>query len=139
MAPKKFYWKSGKVAGLRLESGNSLPADAIVAAIHPKALLALLAPEALKISYRQRVLGLQETDGVIVVQVSVDAGAHPEMPHNIYRLEAGEKGILHNGVFYQLRRGNVDGTNLLSIITKSSYGEWSKWENTNSGKRGTRL
>jgi hypothetical protein len=82
------------------------------------------------------VSGLKETDSVIVVQVSVDAEAHSEMTHNIYRLQADEKGILNYGVFYQLRRGNADGTNLLSIITKSLYGEWSKWENTNSGKRG---
>ena len=74
---KKIFLKSGKAAGLQLESGNSLPADAIVAAIHPKALLPLLPPEALKISYRQRVPGMRETEGVIVVQVSVDgAGKH---------------------------------------------------------------
>jgi phytoene dehydrogenase-like protein len=58
------------------------------------------------------------------------------MTHNIYRLYTGEKGILNYGVFYQLRRGNDHGTNLLSIITKSLYSEWSKWENTTSGKRG---
>jgi phytoene dehydrogenase-like protein len=128
--------KSAKVIGLRQKSGDYLPADAIVAAIHPKALLGLLEEESLKSSFRQRVLGLKETDGVIVVQVSVDAQTHREMTHNIYRLYAGEKGILNYGVFYQLRRSNADGVNLLSIITKSLYGEWSKWENTNSGKRG---
>ncbi len=128
--------EAGSVTGLKLKSGISLPADAVVAAIHPKALLSLLEPEALKISYRRRLANLKETDGVIVVQVSVDGQEHPEMTHNIYRLEAGEKGILNNGVFYQLRRGYVDGANLLSIITKSSYSEWSKWENTNTGRRG---
>ncbi|PKN76680.1 MAG: hypothetical protein CVU52_03745 [Deltaproteobacteria bacterium HGW-Deltaproteobacteria-10] len=128
--------ESGTVAGLKLESGISLPADAVVAAVHPKALLSLLEPEALKISYRRRLANLQETDGVIVVQVSVDGHTHPEMTHNIYRIEAGEKGILNNGVFYQVRRGNAKGANLLSIITKSSYSEWSKWENTHSGGRG---
>jgi len=39
-------------------------------------------------------------------------------------------------VFYQLRGGNFHGSNLLSIITKSLYGEWSQWENTISGRRG---
>ncbi|NTW77792.1 MAG: NAD(P)/FAD-dependent oxidoreductase, partial [Syntrophaceae bacterium] len=98
---KKIFLKSGKAAGLQLESGISLPADAIVAAIHPKTLLPLLPPEALKNSYMQRVLGMHETDGVIAVQVSVDAGAHQEMPYNIYRLHSEGKGILHDGVFYQ--------------------------------------
>jgi all-trans-retinol 13,14-reductase len=125
-----------KITALCLNSGDDLSADAVVAAIHPKALLELLPAESLKSSYRQRVLGLKETDGVIVVQVSVDAQAHHDMTHNIYRLYAGERGILNYGVFYQLRRGNADGVNLLSIITKSLYSEWSKWENTISGKRG---
>ncbi len=133
---KNIFLQSGKVAGLRLESGSSLPADAIVAAIHPKTLLPLLPPEALKNSYRQRILGMQETIGVMAVQVSVDAGAHQEMPYNVYRLHSEGKGILHNGVFYQLRRGNNAGENLLSIITKSNYEEWIKWKNTSSGKRG---
>jgi phytoene dehydrogenase-like protein len=132
----KIMLESKKVVGLRLKSGKHLPADAVVAAIHPKALLALLEPDSLKSSYRERALGLKETDGVIVIQVSVDAQTHREMTHNIYRLYTGENGILNYGVFYQLRRGNDHGTNLLSIITKSLYSEWSKWENTISGKRG---
>ncbi len=133
---QKIIIESGKVTGLQLKSGNSLTADAVVAAVHPKALLTLLDVESLKSSYRDRLANLQETDGVIVLQVSVDGREHPEMTHNIYRLEAREKGILNNGVFYQLRRGNAAGANLLSIITKSSCSEWSKWENTNSGRRG---
>ena len=133
---EKILLESGKVAGLRLKSGNSLPADAIVAAIHPKAMLELLEAESLKSSYRQRVLNLQETEGVIVIQVSVDAGAHREMTHNIYRLQAVEKGLFNYGIFYQLRRSSINGKNLLSIITRSLYSEWSKWENTTSGKRG---
>ncbi len=128
--------ESGSVAGLQLKSGNTMPADIIVTAVHPKALLTLLKPEALKISYRQRLLNLQETEGVVVVQVSVDARFHPEIPHNIYDIHIEEKDISQNGIFYQLRRGNGNGANLLSIITKSSYNEWSKWENTYSGKRG---
>jgi phytoene dehydrogenase-like protein len=133
---KKIFLKSGKAAGLQLESGCSLPADAIVAAIHPKTLLPLLPPEALKKSYRQRIMGMEETEGVIVVQVSVDAGTHQEMPYNIYRLHPEGKGILKNGIFCQLRRSNAPEKNLLTIITKSLYDDWSKWKNTKPGERG---
>lgn len=125
-----------KVTGLRLNSGEDLAADAIVAAIHPKALLALLEPDSLKSSYRQRILNLKETEGVVAVQAGVDAHAHQEISYNIYRMQADKNGLLHHGAFYQIRRGNAHGANLLSIITKSLYSEWSKWENTNSGKRG---
>jgi phytoene dehydrogenase-like protein len=132
----KILTKSTQVAGLRLQSEKYLPADAVVAAIHPKAMLELLEPDLLKSSYRQRILNLEETQGVITVQVSVDAQAHPEMTYNIYRMPADKKGGLNYGVFYQLRRSNAADKNLLSIMTTSSYSEWSRWENTNSGQRG---
>jgi phytoene dehydrogenase-like protein len=132
----KILLKSAQITGLRLQSGKYLSADSIVAAIHPKAMLALLEPDSLKSSYRQRILSLVETEGIIAVQVSVDAEAHPEMTYNIYRMQTDEKGILNYGVFYQLLRGNAAGANLLSIMTKSLYSEWSQWENTNSGQRG---
>jgi phytoene dehydrogenase-like protein len=132
----KISLSEGKVAGVTLESGTNLPADAVVAAIHPKILLELLETDTLRPFYRQRILGLKETEGVVAVQISVDAAAHPEINYNIYRLHKNENGIIEDGMFYQLRGGNSHGANLLSIITKSLYGEWSQWENTISGRRG---
>lgn len=132
---EKILLKSGKVTGVRLKSNLELSADAVIADIHPKTLLDLLEQDSLRLSYRQRILDLTETEGVIAVHVSVDAAAHPEIAHNIYRLTIDEKGAIEDGIFYQLRRGN-NSVNLLSIITKSLYREWSKWENTVSGKRG---
>ncbi len=132
---EKILLKLGKVTGVRLKSNLELPADAVIADVHPKILLELLEQDSLRASYRQRILDLTETEGVIAVQVSVDAAAHPEMAHNIYRLTIDEKGAIEDGVFYQIRRAN-NQVNLLSIITKSLYREWSEWENTVSGKRG---
>ena len=125
-----------KIAGLKLKSGGKLPAAAVVAAIHPKALLGLIAPQAMRDSFRERVLHLQETEGVIVAQISVDAAAHRELPYNIYRLHTDETGAISDGVFYQLRRGDTDKVNLLSIITKSLFADWLPWEKTQSGARG---
>jgi len=133
---KKISVAEGKVTAVILESGTALPADAVVAAIHPKILLGLLDENTLRESYRRRILGLKETLGVIAVQVSVDAVAHPEISHNIYRLRKDENGLIEDGVFYQLRGGNSSASNLLSMITKSLYGEWSQWEDTVSGRRG---
>ena len=132
----KIILEEGKVAGVVLNSGILLSADTVVSTLHPKILLNLLEPDALKSSYRQRIANLKETDGVLTVQISVDASAHPEIGHNIYRLHTDEKGLIQNGVFYQLRQGNDKGENILSIITRSLYTDWSKWENTVSGKRG---
>jgi phytoene dehydrogenase-like protein len=132
---EKILLKSGKVAGTKLKSGLELPSDAVIADVHPKVLVELIEEDALRSSYRQRILNLEETEGIISIQVSVDASAHPEMTHNIYRLSTDEKGIIQDGIFYQLRRGN-NNLNLVSIITKSSYKEWNQWENTVSGQRG---
>jgi phytoene dehydrogenase-like protein len=115
----KIILDEGEVAGARLNSGTLLSADTVVAAVHPKILLDLLEPDALKSSYRQRILNLKETEGVIAIQISVDASAHPE-----------------EGIFYQLRRSNNKDVNLVSSFTRSLYSEWSRWENTISGKRG---
>jgi all-trans-retinol 13,14-reductase len=133
---KKISITSGKVAGVILESGTNLPAQAVVASIHPKILLQLLDENDLRDSFRRRIRGLKETEGVLTVQISVDAAAHPEINHNIYRLHKNERGIIEDGVFYQLRGGNSQGSNLLSIITRSLYSDWGQWENTISGQRG---
>ncbi len=133
---KRINVVSRKVAGLRLETGVDLPADAIVAAIHPKTVLGLLDEDALRESLRERILSLEETDGVVVVQAGVDAAAHAEIDHNIYRLHYDQKGFIDDGIFYQIRRGDDQGVNLLSIITRSCYRDWSRWENTVTGRRG---
>lgn len=135
-AVKKISLAEGRVNSVMLESGTVLPADVVVAAVHPKLLLKLLDENALRESYRRRIRTLKETESVIAVQVCVDKVAHPEINHNIYRLHRDESGMILDGVFYQVRGSHVPGANLFSIITKSLYGEWSSWENTTSGKRG---
>jgi phytoene dehydrogenase-like protein len=133
---KKISFAEGKVTGVILESDTTLSADAVVAAIHPKILLQLLDENVLRDTHRRRIEGLKETEGVIAVNLSVNAAAHPEINHNIYRLHKDERGIIQDGYFYQLRGGNSLGNNLLSVITKSLYSDWSLWENTTTGKRG---
>jgi len=133
---EKIILDGGKATGVRLTSGINLSPDTVVATIHPKTMLNLLEPDALKSSYRQRIVNLKETEGVLAVQISVDASVHSEINHNIYRLHTDEKGLIQDGIFYQLRQGNDKGENLVSIITRSLYSDWSKWENTISGRRG---
>lgn len=135
-AVRKINIAAGKVTGISLEKGADLTADAVVAAIHPKTLLGLMDENALRASLRERILTLEETDGVMAVQASVDAAAHAEIDYNIYRLHSDEKGLIEDGIFYQIRRGNDQKTNLLSVITRSLYGDWSSWENTLTGRRG---
>jgi len=124
------------VTGVLLESETELSADAVVAAIHPKVLLNLLEEDVIRDTHRRRIQGLIETEGVIAVNAVVNAAAHPAVSHNIYRLHRDENGIIKDGCFYQLRESNAPDSNLLSIITKSLYSDWRRWENTKSGSRG---
>ena len=133
---KKISTCESRTTGVILESDATLNADGVVAAIHPKTLLGLLEENALRETYRRRIRGLRETEGVIAVQVSVDAALHPAIHHNIYRLHRDEKGVVQDGIFYQLRGGNRADTNLLSILTRSLYSDWRPWEHTVTGKRG---
>jgi len=133
---KKISIANGKANGVILESDTIILANGIVAAIHPKVILKLLDKDVVRESHRRRIQGLQETEGVVAVQVQVDAAAHPVMNHNIYRLNRDENGIIHDGMFYQVQGTNSANVNLLSIITKSLYSDWNRWENTFTGKRG---
>lgn len=133
---QKICLSGGEVAGVELESGEKLPADTLVAAIHPKILLNLLPENTLRPSIRERILTLQETDGVVAVQASFDALPEQVADCNIYRLHCDSKGEISNGLFCQVRKTNVPETNFLSAITRSQFSNWKTWEGTTSGKRG---
>jgi phytoene dehydrogenase-like protein len=123
------------IEGIKLASGRVLAAPRIVAAIHPKTVLAMLPEGAVTPRHARRIMRLENTEGLFAANVAVDAGDHSALPHNIYRLHADRDGTLENGVFYQLRPGRGD-KNLLMIITKSLFSEWNQWENTATGRRG---
>jgi all-trans-retinol 13,14-reductase len=133
---RKISLSAGRVTGVSLETGAELPADAVVAAIHPKALLGLLPENALRASLRERISMLEETHGVIAVQAIVDAGEHTAIDYNLYRLHCDKRGFIEDGVFYQLRQSSNPSSHLLTIITRSLYGDWDRWKNTMPGKRG---
>jgi len=78
-------------------------ANGIVAAIHPKVILKLLDKDVVRESHRRRIQGLQETEGVVAVQVQVDAAAHPVMNHNIYRLNRDEMVLFMTECFIRCK------------------------------------
>lgn len=128
--------EAGHVKGAVLGSGRILPAEVVMAAIHPAAVVSLLPSEAVRPSYRERVARLENTKGLLGVNVAVDAASHRALPHNVYRLYPDADGSLTQGIFFQLRESGQTETNLLSMITSSGIDEWRSWEKTTSGKRG---
>lgn len=123
------------VQGLELKSGRTIFAPQIVAAVHPKTVLALLPAESVNPRHSRRIVRLEETESLFVTHAALDGRTHPPLSYNIYRLSTDRDGIIDSGVFYQLRPGS-GGKNLLMIITKSPFSEWRQWEDTTTGRRG---
>jgi len=128
--------EAGRVKGAVLSSGRILPADFVVAAIHPAVIVSLLPHEAVRPTYRERVAQLENTKGLLGVNAAVAADLHRALPYNVYRLYTEADGSLTRGIFHQLRESGQPGMNLLSMITTSSIEEWRPWEKTASGRRG---
>ena len=131
--------ESGRTKGIVLRSGGILPGEVVIAAVHPAEVIALLPQEAVRSSYRDRVEQLENTKGLLGVNVAVDAASHRALPYNVYRLYPAEDGSLPRGIFHQLRESGQTGTNLLSMITSSGIEEWQPWGKTAPGKRGRGL
>ncbi|MFH1078751.1 MAG: NAD(P)-binding protein [Pseudomonadota bacterium] len=129
--------ESGQVQGVVLQSGRILEASTLIAAIHPKMVVAMLPAGAIRPFYAQRVAQLIDTKGLFGVHLAVNADTHPALPYNIYRLYPESDGSLPRGVFHQLRPSGQTGVNLLSLITASGVEEWRPWAGTRSGRRGS--
>jgi all-trans-retinol 13,14-reductase len=124
------------VKGVELESGERLDADVIIGAVHPKIVLQMLSTGDVKPSYRQRISGLRNTHGIFSAHVLVDAEKHPEIAHNIFKVDTDGRGNVPDLRYYQIRKSGRDGFNLLSILTSGKDELWVPWANTISGRRG---
>ncbi|NLN61159.1 MAG: NAD(P)/FAD-dependent oxidoreductase [Deltaproteobacteria bacterium] len=127
---------AGAIKGLRLKSGRCLPADTVIAAIHPRNVLSMLPPKSLRPEHEARITGLENTKGLLVVTLAVDDRYHAERPYNLYRLYPEADGSLSRGSFHQIRRSNQPETLLLTIMTTSGIDEWAPWLDTRTGQRG---
>ena len=124
------------VTGLQLASGESLAAGIVIGAVHPQVVLAMLPEGAVKPSYRNRISRLKNTHSVFSVQARIDARAHPEIPYNIFKVETDQAGNVPDLKYYQIRKSEKDGVNLLSILTSGKDALWAPWKDTLSGCRG---
>ncbi len=86
---RRFSLPGNEIQGIKLASGRVLAAPRIVAAIHPKAVLAMLPEGAVTPRHARRIMKLDDTEGLFAAHVVVDARTHPALSHNIYRLQYG--------------------------------------------------
>jgi len=127
---------SRKVTGLRLSSGEVLPAGLVIGAVHPKVVLDMLPAGAVKPSYRQRISGLRDTHGIFSVHASIAARAHPELPYNLFKISTDRAGNVPDLKYYQIRRSGRKDVSVLSVLTSGKSELWQPWENTRTGRRG---
>jgi len=124
------------VKGLQLQSGENLTATTVIGAVHPKVVLKMLSQADVKPSYRQRITNLQDTHGIFSVHVRVDGDRHQEIPYNIFKIDTDQDGNVPDMKYYQIRKSEKEGANLLSILTSGREELWKPWTNTTSGNRG---
>jgi phytoene dehydrogenase-like protein len=123
-----------RVRGVRTVSGIEIEAPVVVGAVHPKVVLAMLPDRAVRPLYRKRISGLKDTHGILCVHAQLDASAHPEISHNIFRIDRDENGNIPDLRFYQIR--GQGGKSVMSILTSGKAELWRKWEGTRTGQRG---
>jgi len=109
-------------------------APLVVGAIHPQAMLDLMPTESVRPLYRKRISGLQSSHSILCVHAELDAGAHPEIPHNIFRIERDDCGRIIDLRYYQIR--SQGERSVLSILTSGMDDRWRRWEATRTGRRG---
>ena len=69
--------EAGRIKGVVLDSGRVLTGQTVIAAIHPRTMAAMLPPEVLRPAYRERVVQIENTKGLLGVNLAVDAASHP--------------------------------------------------------------
>jgi len=132
----KIHVDSRVVKGVEMTNGECSDADIVIAAVHPQIVLKMLPEGAVKPSYRKRIRKLENTHSILAVHAAVEAVAHPEIPYNLFKVETDEAGNVPDLKYYQIRRSEKEGKNLLSILTSGRDELWNPWRETKSGRRG---
>lgn len=127
---------SRQVQGVQLRSGEILSAPCVIGAVHPQVVLQMLPRGAVKPSYVKRITGLVNTHGIFAVHAAVDRSYHPEIHHNIFRIDTGSAGNVHDLKYFQIRNSRHPDKNILSLLTSGQDELWSTWQHTRTGRRG---
>ena len=131
--------QNGHAEGVRLRNGEFIPADFIIADIHPQEVIRLMAGcTSVRNVYRRRMQGLDDTIGMFTANIRLKPGILPYLNRNIFvhrdgtDLWTAEQTESVNSVmasFYP----NQDAADLL---TPMRWADVIKWADKPVGKRG---
>ncbi len=135
-AVRQVNTQNGDVAGVTLTSGRQINAQIVVGAIHPKVVVGLLGSEDVKPSYRRRIDGLINTQGMVSVNALVPRKGHRGLPYNAFAVDTQADGTIADIIYLQLRPCERPASLLLSLVTSGHAELWRPWRSTRSGQRG---
>ena len=135
-AVRRINVRGGHATGLTLENGEQHDAPLVIGTVHPNVVVDLIGPENVKPSYRRRIKGLVNTDGMFAVNAVVPADTHKPLPYNMFSMKTDTDGAVHDVIYTQLRPSGRPESLLLTLITSGHDELWQSWEKTHSGYRG---
>lgn len=134
-AVREIVIDQGQAVGVRFDSGRSISCDKMVAAIHPKLVLAMLPDNALPGDYRQGLAALPETSGAVMVHTLLPRRLHQPLGFHVFLVRRARE--MHvDGLFLQLKASRRPEYSHLTLIGGSSYRAWQRWGDSRSGARG---
>ncbi|MBW2707702.1 MAG: NAD(P)/FAD-dependent oxidoreductase [Deltaproteobacteria bacterium] len=110
--------RGGHATGVTLENGEQHDAPLVVGTVHPNVVVDLMGPNDVKPSYRRRITGLVNTDGMFAINAVVPAGAHKPLPYNVFSMKTDTDGTVHDVIYTQLRPSGRPESLLLTLITR---------------------
>lgn len=130
--------ENGSVRGVRLHDGQVLPADIVIADIHPQEVLRLTEEsQSLRKVYRHRIQALDDTIGMLTANIRLRPGILPYENKNIYvhRSDADLWNLSTEQVNSVMVSSYPD-QDAIDLLTPMRWSEVERWADKPAGRRG---
>lgn len=131
--------KDGRIAAACTMSGNVYESAWFISDAHPAMTLSLV-HESSKIKgvFRRRITSAENSFGMFTASLVVRKGSVPSFNHNKYIYTEGDIWRIHEKAERPVRAVLVTNPreNQIDLLTPMDYDSWSKWADTEVGRRG---
>jgi len=146
MKATRFLFESEKMAAVEVNNSDRVEGKYFIADIHPKRLLELIEGHQIRMSYRRRITGNEETCGMFSLYLSLHENSFRYRNYNIYDYdtdefwETGDYSVQNWPQGYMVHFSPVSNnpgfTNSVIVNTYMKWEELKHWENTTVENRG---
>ncbi len=143
----RLIFRNEKLTAAEINHSGQIEGKYFIADIHPKRVLELINGPQIRMSYRRRIAGIEETCGMFSLYLSLHANSFRYKNYNLYCYDTDdywETGNYdtHNWppgymVHCSPVSGNPEFTNSVIVNTYMKWEEVKQWENTTVENRGT--